>query len=104
MPYFYIKEFFNIYSFWGKLAACLPSNTAIGIGCLIIAEMQAEGNAQLSWYDVWSYNEDGFSVGKVMIVLVGTGMVELLLSWYISLVFPEEGVHKLPWNFMFKVA
>nr|XP_045726662.1 phospholipid-transporting ATPase ABCA3-like [Mirounga angustirostris] len=86
-------------TFSQKLASCLSSNIAMGLGTkfLVTAEMEKIG---IKWSNIFSPPKmENFDFAHVLGMFLFDAFLYGLVAWYIEAVFPGEyGVPK-PWNF-----
>ncbi|XP_040315557.1 ATP-binding cassette sub-family A member 3-like [Herpailurus yagouaroundi] len=86
-------------TFTQKLASCLSSNIAMGLGTkfLVKAEMEKIG---IKWSNIFSPPQmENFGFAHVLGMFLFDAFLYGLVAWYIEAVFPGEyGVPK-PWNF-----
>ncbi|XP_035578251.1 ATP-binding cassette sub-family A member 3-like isoform X7 [Zalophus californianus] len=86
-------------TFSQKLASCLSSNIAMGLGTkfLVKAEMEKIG---IKWSNIFSPPKmENFDFAHILGMFLFDAFLYGLVAWYIEAVFPGEyGVPK-PWNF-----
>nr|XP_060505713.1 phospholipid-transporting ATPase ABCA3-like [Panthera onca] len=86
-------------TFTQKLASCLSSNIAMGLGTkfLVKAEMEKIG---IKWSNIFSPPKmENFGFAHILGMFLFDAFLYGLVAWYIEAVFPGEyGVPK-PWNF-----
>lgn len=105
IPYIYIKQFITVLNYWETAFATISPHASLGMGMLVLADLQSKRDRR-GWVNLFpDRNHDARKVnlGWIYISLMLTGLAQMIATIYISHVFPEKGMPKLPWNFMFKV-
>lgn len=97
--YYQFRDNFESLNYVVKLLYCLPLNTALGQGLLIMLDFEQE-NVGLNFSNFASHDElHSFSVAEVILTFVLSSAIHLLLMIYIEQVFTGDiGVAK-PWYF-----
>ncbi|XP_033630935.1 ATP-binding cassette sub-family A member 3-like [Asterias rubens] len=103
MPYYFLLLFYQGLSLPGKIASCLISNTAMGLGAQIIALFEGTGEG-IQWDTInkpFSVDDD-FTLLQVMMMMVLDIILYGVFTWYVEAVFPGEFGVPLGWNFFLK--
>lgn len=78
----------------GKTIASLLPPTAYAFGVDLLAHYEKAGYG-LTWANI---GEDGYSMARVLILLVADSVLYILLAWYLEQVVPSEfGARQPPW-------
>ncbi|XP_022091487.1 ATP-binding cassette sub-family A member 3-like [Acanthaster planci] len=103
MPYYFIMLFYQRMTLPGKIASCLLSNTAMGLGTQLIAIFEGTGEG-VQWSNVHRpvSVDDDFTVLHVMLMMVADIIIYGIFTWYVEAVFPGEYGVPQGWNFFLK--
>lgn len=103
LPYHYTHDRLQKLDFhiFESLLLCIPCNTALGFGCQLLAKIQADDVLNLEWKSIFTQPGQLNHVW-IIVMLLGSGVLQVLIAQYISRVFNDAGVQKLPWNFLCK--
>ncbi|XP_038064273.1 ATP-binding cassette sub-family A member 3-like [Patiria miniata] len=103
MPYYFIMLFYQRMTLPGKLACCLLSNTAMGLGTQLIAIFEGTGEG-VQWSNINRpvSVDDDFTLLHIMLMMVGDIIIYGVFTWYVEAVFPGEYGVPQGWNFFLK--
>ncbi|KAL5250662.1 hypothetical protein ACHWQZ_G016406 [Mnemiopsis leidyi] len=100
-PYFFLQQFYENMSATQKLGVSLMSNTAMGVGCKVLASHEA-AEVGVQWANfVEDKNTGDLPFGSVILVLIFDTFLYILIAWYIEAVFPGEYGVGRKWYFPF---
>jgi hypothetical protein len=109
-----VKSNYNEFTFWKRILFSMLGNTAISLGCHLIADAEGTGNRleltseggrnSLFYYkgETGLIGND-FAVGWVIVCLFVNGCIQIIVSGYVARVHPDEGDQALPLNYFLKV-
>ncbi|KAG0616755.1 hypothetical protein M758_5G140000 [Ceratodon purpureus] len=94
MPRYLFFRTSNGEAIMGKTIASLLPPTAYAFGVDLLAHYEKAGYG-LTWENI---GDDGYSMARVLILLVADSVLYILLAWYLEQVFPSEfGAPQRPW-------
>ncbi|KAG3259460.1 ATP-binding cassette sub-family A member 3-like [Ictidomys tridecemlineatus] len=100
LPYLVFLRRYNEMSLSEKLAICLITNTALGLGTEKICKLEMKGfGANWDNFYLKESPDDDLTLAHIMGMFLVTAFLYALVTWYVDAVFPGKyGVPK-PWNF-----
>lgn len=90
LPYFFVMQSTSLI----KYISSISSNSALMEGAQVITLFEIKNNNGIKWSNIWDkvdaeYTESrDFSLGIVMLFLLGTSLLYLLIALYVEKVFP----------------
>lgn len=102
VPMLFILRNYATIGYGTKLAWCLLTNTAMGMGILQIIEFEGSGKG-LQFNNLFSSVnvDDNISVGEVMVLMIASSILYMIICLYVEQIYPGDYGVPRPWYFPF---